>query len=104
MWLMTARGFYSVVEHRDDADRLIVRARCQEDIAALAGLVGGEPVRLEDADYAWRVEVTRDEWQAAMKVLVGEIAYPNFKSAVGDPAHRDAYMKVWGVMRALDDR
>ena len=35
MWLMTARGFYSVVEHRDDADRLIVRARCQTDIAAL---------------------------------------------------------------------
>ena len=104
MWLMTTRGFYSVVEHRDDADRLLVRARCQADIAALANLVSGEPVRLEDADYAWRVEVTRDEWQAAMQVLVGEITYPNFKSAVGDPEHRDAYMKVWGVMLALDDR
>ena len=104
MWLMTTRGFYSVVEHRDDADRLLVRARCQADIAALADLVDGEPVRLEDADYAWRVEVTRDEWQAAMQVLVGEITYPNFKSAVGDPEHRDAYMKVWGVMLALDDR
>ncbi len=64
----------------------------------------GEPVRLEDADYAWRVEVTRDEWQAAMRVLVGEITYPNFKSAVHDPAHHDAYMKVWGAMLALDDR
>jgi len=104
MWLMTTRGFYSVVEHRDDADRLLVRARCQADIAALADLVDGEPVRLEDADYAWRVEVTRGEWQAAMQVLVGEITYPNFKSAVRDPAHHDAYLKVWGVMCALDDR
>ena len=104
MWLMTTRGFYSVVEHRDYADRLIVRARCQTDIVALADLVDGEPVRLEDADYAWRVEVTRDEWQAAMQVLVGEITYPNFKSEVRDPAHHDAYMKVWGVMLALDDR
>ena len=104
MWLMTTRGFYSVVEHREDADRLIVRARCQEDIAALAGLVDVEPVWLENADYAWRVEVTRDEWQAAMRVLVGEITYPNFKSAAHDPAHYDAYNKVWGTMLALDDR
>lgn len=35
MWLMTTRGFYSVVEQRDDANRLIVRARCQADIEAL---------------------------------------------------------------------
>ena len=48
-------------------------AWCQADIAALSDLVAGEPVRLDDADYAWRVETTRDEWQAAMKVLVGEI-------------------------------
>ena len=104
MWLMTTRGFYSVVQHRDDADRLIVRARCREDIVALAGLVGGEPVRLEDADYAWRVETTRDEWQAAMQVLVGEITYPNFKGAVPDPAHHTAYLQVWTTLRALDDR
>ena len=104
MWLMTTRGFYSVVEHRDDADRLIVRARTREDIEALAGLVASEPVWLGTADYAWRVETTRDEWQAAMQVLVGEITYPNFKSAVHDPAHHDAYIKVWGAMLALDDR
>ena len=104
MWLMTTRGFYSVVEHRDDADRLLVRARTREDIEALADLVGSEPVWLGTADYAWRVETTRDEWQAAMQVLVGEITYPNFKSAVHDPEHHDAYMRVWSAMLALDDR
>jgi hypothetical protein len=104
MWLMMTRGFYSVVEHRDDAERLLVWARCQVDIAALADLVAGSPVRLDDADYAWRVETTRDEWQAAMQVLVREIAYPNFKSAVHDPAHHDAYILVWSAMLALDDR
>ena len=103
MWLMTTRGFYSVVEHRDDADRLLVRARCQADIAALSDLVAGEPVRLDDADYAWRVETTRDEWKAAMQVLVGEITYPNFKSAIMDDAHVHAYHQVWGVMHELND-
>jgi hypothetical protein len=104
MWLMTTRGFYSVVQHRDDADRLIVRARCRADIEALGDLVTGVPVELHSADYAWRVEVTREEWRSAVQVLVGEIAYPNFKDAVHDAAHHDAYMKVWGVMLALDDR
>ena len=103
MWLMTTRGFYSVVEHRDDADRLLVRARTREDIEALAGLVAAAPVWLESADYAWRVETTRTEWQAAMQVLVGEITYPNFKSAVHDHAHHDAYMDVWSVMYKLND-
>lgn len=105
MWLMTTRGFYSVVQHRDDADRLLVRARTREDIEALADLVAGEPLWLEwpNADYAWRVETTRDEWQAAMQVLVGEITYPNFKSAIEDDAHEQAYHRVWGVMNELND-
>jgi hypothetical protein len=103
MWLMTTRGFYSVVEHRDDADRLLVRARTREDIEALADLVGSEPVWLGTADYAWRVETTRDEWKAAMQVLVGEITYPNFKSAIKDDAHVHAYHQVWGVMHELND-
>ena len=58
---------------------------------------------LEFADYAWRVETTRTEWQAAMQVLVGEITYPNFKSAVHDDSHHDAYMDVWSVMYKLND-
>ena len=103
MWLMTTRGFYSVVEHRDDADRLLVRARTREDIEALAGLVAAAPVWLESADYAWRVETTRTEWQAAMQVLVREITYPNFKSAIKDDVHERAYHRVWYVMHELND-
>ena len=103
MWLMTTRGFYSVVEHRDDAERLLVRARTREDIEALAGLVAAAPVWLESADYAWRVETTRTEWQAAMQVLVREITYPNFKSAIKDATHHDAYLDVWLVMNKLND-
>lgn len=104
MWLMTTRGFYSVVEHRDDPGRLLVRARCRADIDALGDLVAAEPVLLDDADYAWRVEVSRAEWAAALQVLAAEVRYPNFKSAVADAAHHDAYLRVWAALRALDDR
>lgn len=105
MWLMTTRGFYSVVQHRDDPDRVLVRARCKADIDALADLLpDAEPILLHDADYAWRIDVPRAVWAAALQTLTAEIAYPNFKSAVHDPAHHDAYLRVWGVMCALDDR
>ncbi len=104
MWLMTTRGFYSVVAHRDHPDRVLVRARCQADIEALSDLLPAEPIALANADYGWRVDVTRADWEAAAQVLAREIDYPNFKSAVLDPAHHDAYMRVWGVMTALDDR
>lgn len=105
MWLMTTRGFYSVVQHRDDPDRVLVRARCKQDIDALRDLVpDAEPIRLQDADYAWRIEVPRAAWAAALQTLLDEVTYPNFKDAVPDKAHKDAYMRVWGVMLALDDR
>ena len=39
MWTMTKRGFYSVVAHRDDPSRVLVRARCDRDIRALELIV-----------------------------------------------------------------
>lgn len=104
MWLMTTRGFHSAVAHRDDPDRVLVRARCRADIEALGDLLAGEPILLQDADYAWRVEATRAEWQAAVRVLAAEIDYPNFKGAIRDDAHHAAYLAVWSALRALDDR
>ena len=37
MWLMTTRGFFSVVAHNADPDRVLIRARCRGDIDAVAG-------------------------------------------------------------------
>src|SRR4051794_33024703 len=35
MWVLTTQGFYSVVEDRDDENRVLVRARAREDLEAL---------------------------------------------------------------------
>ena len=104
MWVMTTRGFHSVVEHRDDPGKLLVRARCQADIEALAELIPATPVLLDTADYAWRIEATRAQWSDALLALADGIRYPNFKAAVADPAHHDAYMRVWSALLPLDDR
>ena len=58
MWLFTTQGFYSVVAHRRDPDRLLVRARAREDLEALRDQIPvnrpGQPnrhqVRIQDAE------------------------------------------------------
>ena len=107
MWLVTTRGFYSVVEHRSDPDRLIVRARRREDLDALAELIPGLEIFSDRrADYRWRAIVARSEWVVALALLAGEIDYPNFKNAVAkrqgsERAHR--YSEVWRILYGLQE-
>lgn len=105
MWIMTTRGFYSVVEHRDDSSKVMVRARCKKDIDALSELLpSAEPFELQTSDYAWRVVVPRAEWIEALTEMSKQIDYDNFKNAVSSPKHHDAYMNVWSDLLVLDDR
>ena len=80
MWLMTTRGFFSVVEHREDDNLLLIRARCKQDIDALAELVPATPISILDADYAWRIEATRAQWAEALLALLAEVTYPTSRT------------------------
>ncbi len=83
MWITTTQGFYSVVAHRDDPDKLLVRARTREDIEALREQIPDlEPFEDRRADYRHRAVVSRAEWVAALAQLVTDIDYDNFKNAV----------------------
>ena len=104
MWTMTKRGFYSVVAHRDEPSRVLVRARCERDIRALDDLIPDtEPQHTPDADYAWRFECDAEQWAAAVTAMAGEIDYPNFKAAITDKAHHRAYLDVWHSLLPLTD-
>ena len=105
MWLITTDGFYSVVRHRDDPDKLLIRARTREDIEALREWIPGlEPYSDRRADYRWRAVVRRVKWVAAVAQMIGEIDYPNFKAAVGRRQGRDRaalYGEVWSTLLRL---
>ena len=105
MWLITTRGFYSVVEHRDDPDLLLVRARTREDLEALRDVLPDLDVFSDpSADYRWRALVPRGAWQRAVAQLVAEIDYGNFKSGVAQRAgHERAalYADVWATLLRL---
>ena len=105
MWLLTTRGFYSVVADRSDPDRLLVRARTREDLEALEPFV--ENLRIHEtraADYRWRTFVSSPDWARAVVALVEEIDYPNFKAEVERRQGRDraeVYHGVWRVLGRL---
>ena len=105
MWLMTTSGFYSVVEHRRDPERLVVRARAKEDIEALRRWIPGvEPRSDAAADYLWRAVVTRAEWVVALAQMASEVDYPNFKAAVAQRQGAERacyYTEVWQVLRRI---
>ena len=120
MWLQTKYGFYSVVEHRDQIDTLIIRARAREDLVALCDEVAAAVRRdygtadakgfdveaiqhTPNADYAYRIEVPRLSWMQVSLRLMAEISYPNFKDAVAkrDPARATLYHDVWMTLMEI---
>lgn len=105
MWIMTTRGFYSAVQHRGDPNRIMVRARCEEDIRNLLDLIDAEPWSLERSDYEWRLECSVADWTTALAAMSLEIDYDNFKNAVAKrQGHERAnvYMSVWSALLRLE--
>jgi hypothetical protein len=105
MWLFTTQGFYSVVAHRRERDKLLVRARTREDIEALREQIPTLRVFSDpDADYRWRAVVSRAEWVAALALLADRIRYDNFKAEVDTRQGREReqlYERVWRELRRL---
>ena len=103
MWLVTDRGFYSVVDKGDREGHLCVRGRVRADIDALFELdsmkaYADDVIETHDSDYRYRVYVRREDWVAAAADLAGRIDYDNFKNAVGRLQGYErsrAYSKVW---------
>ena len=109
MWLFTTLGFYSVVADRDDASRVLVRARARADLEALVAdhLPGAQIVEHAGSDYRFRVIVPRREWERAARELAARLDYPNFKDAVAarqGHGRADLYLQVWSLLRRLQRR
>ncbi len=109
MWLQTTDGFFSVVEHRDNDELVLIRARARED---LENLTRYEAEGFEDqhiiedlrADYQWRLIVPRAAWLEVLTKLTNEIDYDNFKDAVKAKQGQERaslYMSIWGILRRL---
>jgi hypothetical protein len=105
MWLMTNRGFFSIVEDRDDPSRLLVRSRHQDDIGFFFQKVldnhpdfSGNTFSQVHSDYPYRLFAPREYVMEVVVDYMNNIDYDNFKNSVRSPIHKSAYGEVWGVM------
>lgn len=106
MWIFTKDGFYSAVQHNQDASMLQVRARRQDDLERLAAALecDADIIAMDDADYRYRMNVRRDEFAGYMVEAVDDITYTtNVKGTLarGDSARQHAMMDVWSAMYRL---
>lgn len=106
MWLFSDEGFVSAVKHKYLPGHLMVRARYEKDIRALAERleqVGSKVTCKEtkDADYRWRLTCKKKAYKAAMCAMIDDLDYTNFKNKVHEEKDKDrdhAYMDVWSAM------
>lgn len=104
MWCFTSFGFFSVIQHRNDPDLLLVRARVRSDLEQLRQYLPnmGDITDSPDADYPYRALAWKADYAEAMRRAIMDIDYTNFKNGVTRTqghARHDLYMRVWGVMR-----
>lgn len=106
MWIMSKEGFYSIVKHRGDPTKLIIRSRVKKDIENVLEFFIGSDYRLmhtPDADYAYRTIIDVFEWPKFLEELTMDIEYYNFKNTIAaeDPERAYCYGEIWYVLRDL---
>lgn len=95
MWFFFNDGFVSVVAHRERPGELLVRSRRRE---ILESLFPSRTVETsENADYRYRLTVTKEEWASIVADRIAGIEYPNFKSSIEDEAYHDLCSSVWSL-------
>lgn len=106
MWIFTSSGFVSAVQDWNDNNLVLVRARDHSSLEPLAVAASVEIATTPDADYPYRVSVTKDAFATWVSVQAAAIDYPNFKSEVA--VSRGAVFarvlgKVWDVLHGVED-
>lgn len=95
MWFCFNDGFISAVQHRDNPEKLVVRARRKE---ILENLFPGRRIVIGGSrDYNYRVFISKDEFGSIVTERIQNIDYANFKNSVEDDELHSLYEKFWGL-------
>lgn len=100
MWIYLPDAFYSVVQDRHDATRLLVRARFAGDIERHFPEATVVELRPGESDYRFRASLNRTQVVGCLAASMWAIDYSNFKAQVPpeDALRSRAYLRVWVEM------
>ena len=98
MWLVTKNSFISVVQHREQPDDVLVRARVKSHLARLFPAKSSQIQRDDEADYRWRLLISKQELADRISsYILKSLDYDNFKASqeADDPAWPRFLHAVW---------
>lgn len=100
MWLFTKNNFLSVVADRDDKDRVLIRARFEEDIEDFFSNSDYAPevIKGGGTDYLYRAFMPKHYFINALTNYVKNLDYDNFKNSNDDLWRHKPLMDIWNVM------
>jgi hypothetical protein len=93
MWICFNDAFISAVQDRRRPSRLVVRARKRKHLERL--FPGKRIAATPDADYAYRVSISKKSFARKVVSRISAINYDNFKDSVSDAELHDLYLKFW---------
>lgn len=106
MWIFTDTGFVSAVTHRDDSSLMMVRARDKESLNELHKMSGEKLQTTVNADYPYRITVSKELLKEWMSSRIDAADYDNYKSRVQKTRGTKfvaALHEVWEVMTSVED-
>jgi len=108
MWVFTTDGFFSVVQDKYcEYNEVMVRARCKDDLLKLCEHLDlpSEIIKLEDADYRWRIKMSRYDWARYVFECAEGLGYPNFKDTIPfwEAMRHRAYHECWAALMRWQD-
>jgi hypothetical protein len=98
MWVFLNNAMISAVKHREEPGKLMVRARLRGDLEAVFPDLADKVKETPNADYRYRIVVSRAQMQLAMTEALDGIDYPDFKGSVPNHFRHETYYGVWSVM------
>lgn len=106
MWIFTESGFLSAVCDEPGSETVKVRARDLESLQILVQQTQSDVIKTPNADYPYRVIISKQEFGVFLVQSLEWMKYTNFKSQVlstrgGDFAH--ALSSVWSTMHEVED-
>lgn len=104
MWVFTKYGFYSIVQDKDNEQRILVRTRVKGDLEKV--FPGAEIQEDAGSDYRFRVNVHRENLEPWLAAEAEDIDYVNFKAAVNtvDDRRGQYYGLIWSIMADMQDQ
>lgn len=106
MWLFTQHGFISAVQHAEDKNVIMVRARDARSLEFISDLMEAEIKKTPGNDYPYRVIIDRKQFMDYLSAEVDMLNYSNYKSRLHATRGDDFYSAashVWHTMHEVED-